>query len=326
MNDAGESLVGEAKRVFRIEAEAILALGERIGPSFDRAVETLMSCRGRAVVTGMGKSGIIGRKLAATLASVGTPALYLHPAEGGHGDIGMLARGDCVLALSRSGETDEILQLLPAVKRLGVPLIALAGVPGSTLAREASIFLDVSVAEEACTLDLVPTSSTAAMLAMGDALAVAVMRRRGLTEQDYARLHPAGSLGRRLLLRVSDIMRRGAEVPSVAAGTTIKDAIIEMTAKKLGSTCVTGPDGKLLGILTDHDLRRALEKGGASALSGKVEDAMTRAPMTAGPDMLVAEVIAMTEAKSVSVIPVAGPDGLVAGVVHLHDLLRSGVL
>ncbi len=314
----------EARRVLSLEGEAILALRDRIGPSFDQAVDLIMTCRGRVVVTGMGKSGLIGRKIAATLASVGTPALFVHPAEGGHGDIGMLARGDCALALSRGGETAEVLLMLPALKRLGVPVIALTGRPDSTLAREAEVVLDVGVREEACEMDLVPTVSTTAALAMGDALAVAVLKRRGLTPEDYAKFHPSGSLGRRLLLRVEDIMRKGADIAAVPRGTTVRDAILEMTAKKVGATCVVEPDGRLVGLLTDHDLRRILAGGGGDIGTMKVEASMTAAPMTIRPDLLVAAAIRLTETRPVSVLPVVDAAGKLAGLVHLHDLLRSG--
>jgi arabinose-5-phosphate isomerase len=315
----------EARRVLRLEADAVRALADRVGEAFDRAVELVLACRGRVVVTGMGKSGIIGRKLAATLASVGSPSVFVHPAEGGHGDIGMVARGDCAIALSRSGETAEILAILPALKRLGIPLVALTGRPGSTLAREADVVLDVSVSEEACEMDLVPTTSTTAALAMGDALAIAVLKRRGLTAEDYAQFHPAGSLGRRLLLRVSDIMRRGADIASVRAGAPLQEAILEMTAKRVGATFVTDEDGRLLGVMTDHDLRRTLSAGDADLRSLTVDHAMTRAPLTIQPGALVAEAIRLTETRSVSVLPVVDADGRVVGLVHLHDLLRSGV-
>jgi arabinose-5-phosphate isomerase len=319
------SSIEEAKRVLKVEADALMSLRGRVGVEFDQAVEAIMACRGRVVVSGMGKSGLVGRKVAATLASLGTPALFLHPAEGVHGDIGMLARGDCVLAISRSGETAEMLALLPSIKRLGLGLISMTGVCASTLAKESTVVLDVSVDEEACPMDLAPTASTTAALALGDALAIAVFQRRGLTEDDYALLHPAGSLGRRLLLRVSDIMRSGTDIARVPPGTSIRDAILEMTAKKVGATCVTGADGKLLGILTDHDLRRALAGDAVDIRTAKVDAFMTKSPLSARPDMLAAEAVALTEKKSVSVLPVVDSSGILAGLIHLHDLLRAGV-
>ncbi len=319
------SSIDEAKRVLKLEADAVRALADRVGPEFDRAVEMVMACRGRVIVTGMGKSGLVGRKIAATLASVGTPALYIHPAEGGHGDIGMMTSGDVAIALSRSGETEEVLAMLPALKRLGVPLIALTGRKDSTLAKESEVVLDVSVTEEACEMDLVPTTSTTAALAMGDALAIAVLKRRGLGPEDYAMFHPAGSLGRRLLLRVGDIMRSGAEVARVPSGATVREAILEMTAKKVGATCVVDAQGRLAGILTDHDLRRILARDAVDVGRMAVDDHMTRTPMTIRPETLVAEAIRVTEAKSISVIPVVDGSMVVVGLIHLHDLLRSGV-
>lgn len=318
------SSIEDGKKVLRMEAEAVLGVEARIGETFDRAVDAVLGCRGRVVVTGMGKSGLIGRKIASTLSSIGTPALYLHPAEGGHGDLGMIARGDVAVALSRSGETAEVLAMLPAFKRLGVPVIALTGVPGSTLGREAEMVLDVSVREEACDMDLVPTSSTTAALALGDALAVAVLKRRGLTPEDYAKFHPSGSLGRRLLLRVEDIMRRGADIAKVGRGTPVREAILEMTQKKVGATCVVEPDGTLAGILTDHDLRKILAREGVDLARLPVEQTMTAKPTCVRPEMLVAEAVRVTETKSISVLPVVDAAGQLVGIVHLHDLLRSG--
>ncbi len=320
-----KSSLAEAKRVLEIEAQAILGLREHLGPPFDQAVGAVLECRGRVVVAGMGKSGLIGRKIAATFSSIGTPALFIHPAEGGHGDIGMLARGDCALAISRSGETAEVLAMLPSLKRLGIPLIAMTAVCASTLAKESDIVLNVSVKEEACDMDLVPTASTTATLALGDALAVAVLKARGLTPEDYAVLHPAGSLGRRLLLRVGDIMRSGDEAARVPGGASLRETILEMTAKKMGATCVVDNQGRLLGILTDHDLRRVLARDGADINRIQVNDVMTTAPLTVTKEMLVAAAIRLTETRQVSVLPVVDPDRSLVGIVHLHDLLRSGV-
>jgi len=318
------SSIDEAKRVFDIEAAAVTGLKAKLSGSFDRAVDAIMACRGRVVVIGMGKSGLIGRKIAATLASIGTPAIFVHPAEGGHGDIGMIARGDCSIAISRSGETSELLAILPALKRIGVTLISLTGCANSTLARESDMVLDVSVEEEACDMDLVPTASTTAALAMGDALAVAALKRRGLKPEDYAKFHPAGSLGKRLLLRVGDIMRRGDEVARVTRDSPLKDAIIEMSSKKMGATCVVDAAGRLEGIVTDHDLRRALTREGCDISKATAGQVMTVKPLAVGPDMLVAEAIRLTEERRVSVLPVTEPDHTLAGIVHLHDLLRSG--
>jgi arabinose-5-phosphate isomerase len=316
----------EAKRVLKIEADAILELRERVDASFAEAVKLIMGCRGRVVVTGMGKSGIIGRKIAATLASVGSPALFIHPAEGGHGDIGMIARGDCALIISRSGETDEVLAILPALKRMGVPIIIMTGKVNSTLAREANVVLNVHVREEACSMDLVPTASTTAALALGDALAVAVMKERKLTHEDYAQFHPAGTLGRRLLLRIEDIMRKGEDVARVPQGTTLRDAILTMTEKKVGATCVVDSRGGLVGILTDHDLRRALARADIDIGRAKVDEVMTISPLTVFKEMLAAEAIRLTEMRKVSVLPVVEKDQSLIGLVHLHDLLSAGVL
>lgn len=320
------SSLDEARRVLALEAAAIMELKERIGAEFDRAVKVVLDCRGRVAVTGMGKSGLIGRKIAATFSSIGTPSLFIHSAEGGHGDMGMVARGDCALAISRSGETAEVVAMLPPLKRLGVPIIAMTGVKDSTIGREADVVLDISVREEACEMNLVPTTSTTVTLALGDALAVAVLKTRKLTPEDYAVFHPAGSLGRRLLLRVGDIMRAGGEVASVPAGTSLRDAILEMTQKKVGATCVVDQAGVLLGILTDHDLRRALTREGTQIDRVKVDDTMTAAPLTVGREMLVAAAIRLTETKRVSVLPVVDEGRKLAGIVHLHDLLGSGVL
>ncbi len=318
------SSIEEAKRVLRLEAAAINELAGRVGPAFDRAVELVLGCKGRVVVTGMGKSGLVGRKIAATLASVGTPAVFVHSAESGHGDIGMCARGDVAIAISRSGETAEVVGVVPSLKRLGIALIAFTGRLDSTLAKESEVVLDVSVSEEACEMDLVPTTSTTAALAMGDALAVAVLKRRGLTPEDYAKFHPSGSLGRRLLLRVSDIMRSGADIAVVKSGATLREAIVEMTAKKVGATCVIASGGRLAGILTDHDLRKALAKDGLNIGTATVDTVMTVAPLTIRPEMLVAEAVRITETRSVSVLPVVDGAGVAVGLVHLHDLLRSG--
>src|SRR5215471_5702533 len=253
-------LLASARRALGIEARAVEALAPRLGPQFAQACRICLQCRGRVVVTGMGKSGHIAGKIAATLASTGTPAFFLHPAEAGHGDLGMITRLDTVLALSNSGETPEVVQLLPQLKRLAVPLIVMSGRADSTLARAASVTLDVSVPEEACPLNLAPTASTTATLAMGDALAVAVLEARGFTEQDFARSHPGGNLGRRLLLHVRDVMRTGDQLPTTTAQTNLRDGLLEMTRKGLGMTVVVDREDRILGVFTDGDLRRALDK------------------------------------------------------------------
>ena len=318
-------IADRGRRVLQIEAEAILALIPRLDERFDRAVEILRDCRGRVVLTGMGKSGSVASKIASTLASTGTPAFFLHPAEGGHGDLGMVVRGDVVIAISNSGETDELVGLLPAIKRLGLTLIALVGDPASTLARQSDVAIDVSVTNEACPLKLAPTASTTAALAMGDALAVALLEQRGFTEQDFALLHPAGSLGRRLLWRVQDLMHVGQQLPVVAEGALVKDAVAEISQKKLGMTAVVNEAGMLTGILTDGDLRRALQKG-IDLLQHQVRECMSSHPKTIDKQALAAKALDVMERYAVTSLLIVGPEGKPEGVVHLHDLLRAGVV
>jgi arabinose-5-phosphate isomerase len=281
-----------AERVLRLEAQSILDLCPRLDDRFVQGVELLQRCTGRVIVTGMGKSGLIGRKIAATLASTGTPAYFLHPAEGVHGDIGMVARGDVVLALSNSGETDEVLAVLPTIKRLAIPLLLLTGTPGSTLARQADVVLDCGVAEEACPINLAPTSSTTATLAVGDALAMALLDLRGLRPEDYAALHPRGALGWKSLFRVRDLMHDGEAVPMVAATSTMKEAMQEMSAKQMGMTTVVDAEGRLSGIITDGDLRRQqLARG--SLLDHRAEECMSPNPRRVGADELAATALAV---------------------------------
>ncbi len=313
-----------ARRVLEIEASAVAALGERIGPELERAVEILVQTGGKVVVTGLGKSGIIARKIAATMASTGTPAFFLHAGEGVHGDLGMVMKGDSVVIVSYSGETREILGMLPLFKFLELPTIALTGEPGSTLAKGVDVVLDVSVKEEACSLALAPTASTTAALALGDALAVVLSERRGFRQEDFAFLHPGGSLGKKLL-RVADLMRRGSEMPLVGERATVGEAIAEMSAKRLGSTGVAGTDGALVGILTDGDLRRILQKGGAS-LEARVAKVMTRNPKTIGEGALGAEAIAVMERHLITTLFIVDAKGRPQGILHLHDLLRAGVV
>jgi arabinose-5-phosphate isomerase len=321
-----------AENVVRIEAEALRALADRIaGPmagDFERAVELLYACTGRVVVTGMGKSGLIARKLAATLSSTGTPALYLHPAEALHGDLGMIARGDAVVAMSASGETDEILQLLATVKRLGSPLITLtcddlytpaaAQRRRSTLAQAADVALDCSVAAEACSFGLAPTASTTTMLALGDALAVALSQKRGFKEEDFANLHPGGKLGKRLT-RVSALMHGGDALPSVTPQTSISHVIYEMSRKGLGMTTVV-IEGKLVGLISDGDLRRLLERHGKEVFDLTAGQCMTRDPRSIGPDAFAIAALDVMEQKKITSLPVVDGDGRLLGVLHLHDL------
>ena len=314
-----------ARRVLQIEAEAIRALADRLDSSVVRALDLLQSCRGRVVLTGMGKSGFIARKIAATLASTGSPALYLHPAEGVHGDLGMVVRGDVVVAISNSGETDELLQLLPTFTRLGVRLISLVGNPQSTLARQSDVVLDVRVAEEACPMNLAPTASTTAALAMGDALAVALLERRGIRAEDVAFIHPGGALGRKLLLKVEDLMHRGDEMPCVSQDLTMREAIPMISGKRLGMTAVADPDGRLTGIITDGDLRRALQRW-PDLLEHPVHAVMTRQPKCIGKNELAAKAVQVMEQHAITSLLIVDGAGRPEGVIHLHDLLRAGVV
>jgi arabinose-5-phosphate isomerase len=307
------------RRVLRIEAQALQDVLERLDSSFERAVELLLCCKGRVVVTGMGKSGLIGRKVSGTLSSTGTPSFFLHPAEALHGDLGMLARGDALLAITYGGETEEILNLLETLKRLEMPIVTLTGKPGSTLALASDVVIDVSVKEEACTLNLAPTASTAVAMAVGDALAVSLLERRGFKPDDFAALHPAGRLGKKLL-RVEHLMHSGDAVPRVSPATPMPATFHEMSAKKLGMTTVTAADGKLLGILTDGDLRRLMEKHGGDTLSMTAGDCMVRTPQTISPNLLASEALNLMEKKKITSVVVVDGAQRVLGVVHLHDL------
>ncbi len=317
--------IARGRRVLATEAEAVAALAERLGEEFGTACRLLLDCRGRTVVTGMGKSGHVGRKIASTLASTGSPSFFLHPAEASHGDIGMITGGDVVIALSNSGETAELLTILPLIKRLGVPLVALTGNRASTLSRYATVTLDVSVPAEACPLNLAPTASTTAALAMGDALAVAVLEARGFTEQDFARSHPAGSLGRRLLMHVDEVMRSGKELPAVGPGTLLSAGLLEMSRKGLGMTTVVDDDGRVLGIFTDGDLRRTLDRQ-VDIHSTTMREVMTAGGKVARPRMLAAEAVRLMEEHRITALPVVDDEGRLVGALNVHDLLRAGVM
>jgi arabinose-5-phosphate isomerase len=319
-----ERLLAMADRVLRLEAESITGLRARLDDRFVRAVKLMHGCRGRVIVTGMGKSGLIGRKIAATLASTGTPAYFLHPAEGVHGDIGMVAKDDLVLGLSNSGETDEVLAVLPAIKRLRIPLILLTGNPGSTLARQADVVLDVAVPEEACPMNLAPTSSTTAALAMGDALAMALLDLRGLRPEDYAALHPRGALGWQSLFRVRDLMHAGDALPVISETATMKEAIEEMSAKRLGMTTVVDGAGRLVGVITDGDLRRHQLVHG-TLLDRRAGECMTTDPKRIGADELAARALALMEGVMTSLV-ITDESGRPAGVVHIHDILRAKIV
>jgi len=310
-----------ARRVLEIEAQAVAALAERLDDAFDRAVELLVGCPGRVIVTGMGKSGIVCQKIAATLSSTGRASHFMHPAEAVHGDLGMIVSGDVLLALSNSGETGEIVRLLEIVRRIGVQIIALTGNPSSTLARFADVHLDVSVDKEACSWDLLPTASSTAALAMGDALAVAAYERRGFSARDFARYHPGGRLGRKLL-QVEALMHQAAQLPSVPSTASLADAVRELNAKRLGMTCIVDEQGRLVGVLTDGDLRRRVLQTDAP-LAGGVREAMTPDPVTIAPDALATEALKWMEQRKITALPVVDARRRLLGVIHLHDLWRT---
>ncbi len=312
-----------ALAVLETEASSVAALTQRIDAAFLSACQFILDCRGRVVVLGMGKSGHIGGKLAATLASTGTPAFFVHPGEASHGDLGMITREDAVIALSNSGETDEILTILPLIRRLGVPLIALTGNPGSRLAREASAHIDVSVEREACPLGLAPTSSTTATLAMGDALAIAVLDARGFTADDFARSHPGGRLGRRLLIHVADIMRTGEAIPCIHSEALLRDALFEISRKGLGMVIISDA-GRVQGIFTDGDLRRALDRG-LDIHHLTIGEVMTSGGFTARPNWLAVEALEMMENHQINALPVVDEDERLVGAINMHDLLHAGV-
>jgi arabinose-5-phosphate isomerase len=314
------------RRVLEIETRGLTALAGRIDGAFSAACRLLLAGRGRVVCTGMGKSGHIARKIAATLASTGTPAFYVHPGEAGHGDLGMITDDDIVLALSYSGETDEVLMLLPVLKRQGNALVAMTGRPDSTLATTADIHLDVGVPAEACPLDLAPTASTTAALALGDALAVALLEARGFTADDFARSHPAGSLGRRLLLHITDVMHAGDEVPRVHATATLSEALVEMSRKRLGMTAVVDDDGRLLGLYTDGDLRRSLDDAAVDLRGTRIDAVMSRTPKSIGSDALAVEAARMMEDHKINALVVVDEAQRVVGALNIHDLLRARVV
>jgi arabinose-5-phosphate isomerase len=316
----------EAKKVFNIESKAISSLGDRLDQNFERAVELIRNCKGRVIVSGMGKSGIIGKKIAATLASTGTPAFFMHPAEASHGDLGMVTGDDIVLALSNSGETDELVGLIPHLKRFNVTLIALAGKKSSTLARSSDVCLDVSVDEEACPMGIVPTASTTAALAMGDAIAVALLLMRGLKEEDFAAYHPKGILGKKLLVTVGDLMHKGDALPKVKSDTPMTETVMEISSKRLGITTVLDDAGKLIGVVTDGDLRRGIEKLGSTLFEKTAKDIMTAGPKSIVADALAAKALAIMEKHSITALPVPDAEGRPAGIIHLHDILREGIV
>ena len=324
MSGSPADWLARARETLAVEAQAIRALETRIGPSFVEAVDRLYACRGRAIVTGMGKSGLVARKIAATLTSTGTPSVYLHPGEGIHGDAGVALKGDVVIALSKSGETDELLQLLGVFKRFDLPIVALVGAPDSTLARRSDVVLDCSVDEEACPHDLTPTASSTAMIAMGDALAMALLTRRDFRPEDFAVFHPGGSLGKRLLLTVADVMLTGDLVPSVPVFATMREAIVEM-AHKRGTVPVVDDSGRVVGVVTNGDLMRLMEETG-EVFAIPVADVMSKEPKTISADALAATAVNQMENHGIVALPVVDADRTLVGIVHLHDCMRAGVV
>jgi arabinose-5-phosphate isomerase len=325
IQDSGDKTLALARRVLEIEAEAVRALIGRLDKSFLAALGLILACRGRVVVSGIGKSGHIARKVASTMASTGTPAFFVHAAEAGHGDLGMIRPEDVFVCFSHSGESAELLAIVPLVKRQGAKLIAITGEAGSTLAREADIHLDAGVEQEACPLNLAPTASTTAALALGDALAVALLDARGFSEADFARSHPGGALGRRLLTHVSDVMRCGNEVPSVALDASLPAAVLEMSSKRMGMTAVLDGSGRIAGIFTDGDLRRAVEKVD-NLKTAKVADVMSASPRLIGPQALAVEAVELMERHKINQLLVSGDDGLLVGALDMHDLFRAKVV
>jgi arabinose-5-phosphate isomerase len=314
-----------ARKVLEIESRAILDLLPRIDESFDKAVGVLFACAGRVVVTGMGKSGLIGQKISATFSSTGTPSLFLHPAEAIHGDLGRIVKGDVVLALSHSGDSEEILALIPTIKRLGSPLVAMSGNPRSALAAAADVHLDVSIREEACPLGLAPTASTTAALAMGDALGMSLVERRGFTVDDFAVLHPGGRLGKKLL-RVEDLMHTGEGVPRVGRETVMKDVLFEMTRKRLGLTTVVDGDDRLLGMISDGDLRRQMERHGYALLDKTAGECMTRSPVLIARREMATRALDLMERRKITSLLVVDDQGKIEGVLHLHDLWETEMI
>jgi arabinose-5-phosphate isomerase len=323
MNPA-ETAIAKGREVVRIEGRAVSELEGKIGEAFARAVDLIHACRGRVIVTGVGKSGIIARKIVATMNSTGTPSVFLHPTDAVHGDLGIVRDGDVVICISKSGSTAELSILLPMFRRIGVPVISLVGNLASALAGESTVALDVSVREEACPHDLAPTSSTTAALALGDALAIALLDRRQFTKEDFALYHPGGTLGKRLLLMIDELMTSGDDVPCVTGDVTLRDAIVEMTTKRLGCTCVLGGDGKLEGVITDGDLRRLLQKT-ADVASVRASDAMTRNPKTVRQGTLAFVVLQEMESYNITQMIVVDGANVPVGVVHLHDLVKVGL-
>jgi arabinose-5-phosphate isomerase len=321
-----ENLINIAKKVLKTEADAVNGLIEKLDSSFEKAVTILYESKGRVVVTGMGKSGLVGKKIAATLSSTGTPAFFMHPGEASHGDLGMVTSDDVIIAITNSGETEEVINLLPFLKRFNVKLIVLTGNAQSTLSRAADAVLNVSVKEEACPLGFVPTSSTTAALAMGDAIAVAILVKRGLKAEDFACYHPSGTLGKKLLTTVTDLMHTGQDLPLISMGTSLPEALIEISSKRLGMTIVADNEKKILGIITDGDIRRGVEKWGKSFFDMDIQDVMSRNPKLISHDELATKALSMMEHYSITSLLISDDKKRALGVIHLHDILRKGIV
>jgi len=320
-----DNMLDIAKKVLKTEADAIMGLIERLNNGFQDAVYIIYESKGKVIVTGMGKSGLIGKKIAATLASTGTPAFFMHPAEASHGDLGMVSSEDVVVAISNSGETDELLDLIPFIKRFNVKLIAMTGEANSTLARAADVNLDVTVKEEACPLGIVPTASTTASLAMGDAIAVALLTKRGFREEDFAFFHPRGSLGKRLFIKVRDLMHTGEALPLITLDESMTGAVMEISSKRLGIAIVADKDKKTSGIITDGDVRRGIEKWGKALFDMKAQEVMSKNPKTIKAEDLAAKALSVMEEHSITVLVVPDDNGRAEGIIHLHDILKKGI-
>lgn len=321
-----DNILDIAKKVLKTEADAVFALTDKLDSNFERAIEIIYRSKGRVVVTGMGKSGLVGKKIAATLASTGTPAFFLHPAEATHGDLGMVTSDDVIIAISNSGETEELVGLIPFLKRFNVSLISMTGNPDSTLSKTADVTLDVSVKEEACPLGIVPTASTTATMAMGDAIAVALLIKRGYREEDFAFFHPGGSIGKKLFIKVKDLMHTGDALPVVSPDTPMTRAVVEISSKRLGVTIVADTDKKILGIITDGDLRRGIEKVGKAFFDMKAGEAMTKNPKIITEDELAAKALSIMEGYSITSLVVPDENGKAKGIIHLHDILKQGIV
>ncbi len=320
------NIIDIARNVLRTEANAVEALINRLNSSFSEAVNLILNCRGRVVVTGMGKSGLVGKKIAATLASTGTPSFFLHPAEASHGDLGMVTERDIVIAISNSGETEEIVNLIPFLKRFNISLISMTGNLNSTLAKLSDITIDVSVKQEACPMGIVPTASTTATMAMGDAIAVSLLVKRGINEQDFAFFHPGGNIGKKFFVKVRDLMHSGSELPLVLTDTPVSKTLIEISSKRLGHAIVIDSNGKIAGVITDGDVRRGLEKYAEKLFKMKTEEIMTKNPKTILQDELAAKALSIMESKSITALIVPDNENRPAGIIHLHDILKQGIV